>query len=319
MVVVGNFSARIVNAEDKKAFKEHTGPGKKTFAEVEPAVEYFIEIEVVGGDPGSKYIFKFSVDGCSLGYHIPMSVNAGKSFAGSWSRDGGVGTNRAFKFQRPAFTQTGKAVGGFSDGLMGHIEIDIWEAIASGTYTPEDFSMKSIETATISSGISHGQTKKVLRSGEGSTTLTKTFKSTVQTKYVYGKRLETIAINYCTALGLIHAGVLDKPEDIWEQARLTNPSKKRSNRHAANVEPKRTKMKKTTGGAKVQIEVKAKAAESELFDMTGLSDSVSGVGARTRSNAAKIKVAKIAPKEYVHELFDLSGLSSDEDSDENDA
>ena len=320
MVVVGNFSACIVNAEDKKAFKEHTGPGGKTFAEVEPGVEYFIEVEVIGGDPNSRYYFEFSVDGRSLGYHKLMRINAGKGIAGSWSRVGGVSTHRAFKLQRPVFSHTSESVCGFNDGLMGDVKITISEATASGTYTQSDWSGKSIETATISSGISHGQTKKVLRSGEGSTTLTTTpGNSTIYTKYVHGKLLETITINYCTALGLIHAGVLDKPNDIWEQARLTNPSKKSSNRHAVNVGPKCTKMKDVAGGGKVKVEVKAEAAERELFDMTNLPDSVSGIGARTRSNASKIKVEKVAPKEYVPEMFDLSGLSSDDDSDDDDA
>ena len=47
MVRIGDFSLELVEAESKKAFKEHTGPSpeNRVFAEVEPGVEYFMKLE----------------------------------------------------------------------------------------------------------------------------------------------------------------------------------------------------------------------------------------------------------------------------------
>jgi len=91
MVIVGNFSVRIVNAEDKKPFQEHIGPGRKIFAEVEPDIEYLIEIQVVGGEnPDQMYNFSFEVDGQSLGYHCTTNYNSGNSFHGILSRESGI-------------------------------------------------------------------------------------------------------------------------------------------------------------------------------------------------------------------------------------
>lgn len=63
------------------------------------------------------------------------------------------------------------------------------------------------------------------------------------TRYHRGRSLESITVNYCTALGLIQAGVLPKPNNPWDEHRMVNPLKRgnSSNRHAVNVELKRIK------------------------------------------------------------------------------
>ena len=45
MVKKGRFTVELVSADAKVAFMEHTKDGK-TYAEVEPEVEYFVRIEV---------------------------------------------------------------------------------------------------------------------------------------------------------------------------------------------------------------------------------------------------------------------------------
>ena len=69
MVVAGNYSVRLVNAETKEAFKEHKAPDGKIYAEIEPGVDYFIEIEVVGGDPGHVSYWNSTVDGKEFSYY----------------------------------------------------------------------------------------------------------------------------------------------------------------------------------------------------------------------------------------------------------
>jgi hypothetical protein len=43
MVQVGDFSVHLVDAETKTPFKEHVKDGK-TYAEVEPDIDYFIAV-----------------------------------------------------------------------------------------------------------------------------------------------------------------------------------------------------------------------------------------------------------------------------------
>ena len=268
MVVVENFSVRIVNAEDKEPFKEHSGPGGKGFAEVEPELEFFIEVQVTGGDPNAVYYCRFSVDGTRLNYCKPMTIRDGKYHAGIWSREGGVDKQRAFKLRRPTFSKAGESVS--RGGLMGFVEVDISVATVAGTYTPvTDVAETSIEPAKVSAGLSHGQNKKVLRSGEGSLSIAgKAIAHTTLTSYAAGEHLHTITIHYCTALGLVQAGVLSKPRDMWEEARMANPSKPASNRNAEDVKPERTQRDGVTvDGIKVEA-----PKECDMYDLSALSD-----------------------------------------------
>jgi hypothetical protein len=105
MVRVGDFSVRLVEAETKEPFKEHTGPDGKVYAEVEPGVEYYIEAEMVGGDdPYKMHFLEFYVAGTKLRYNKPHSSSDGKYHAGIWSRKDGVDEQRAISFQKPKFT-----------------------------------------------------------------------------------------------------------------------------------------------------------------------------------------------------------------------
>lgn len=56
MVIQGSFSVQLVEAATKETFKEHTYPGGKTFAEVEPEIDYFIAIDAVRGSKKKVFV-----------------------------------------------------------------------------------------------------------------------------------------------------------------------------------------------------------------------------------------------------------------------
>jgi len=258
MVVVGNFSVRLVEAKTKEAFKEHKGPKGDTYCEVEPEVEYFIETEIVGGEPDKYYRLKYFVDGKDLKFRMNKK-SCGRHNAGLWSHEDGVSTHRALSFRRPSFSGSGSA----TDGLIGNVRVEFWEA----SFAREEIRKKSncsIDPASISANLSHKQNKKVLRSGEGTHMESKNA-GTCYKKYRAVRLLESITVNYCTALGLIHAGVLQKPSDIWEEARKRGAS----DSNAVDIKPKRIKKETTIGGSGAPV----LATQHDLFDLSKLPDS----------------------------------------------
>jgi len=271
MVVIGDYSVRLVEAETKVAFKEHDGPGGKTYSEVEPGVNYLIEVDVVGGSPSTMHMFDFTVDDKILGYNIFRSLGSENYYCGLFSRQDGVENMRAFSFQRPSFANGSGDSASVSGGLMGQVTIDISEAVYAGieTRAQTDFSGSAMSPASVTADLTHAQTKKVLRSGEGSYCESKkATKIGARAKYVRGPRLESVTINYCTALGLVKAGVLAKPKTIWEEARIANPAKRgSSNTPAMDVKPKRVKR-----GAIIVDETVDASKETDLFDLTAESD-----------------------------------------------
>ncbi|CAB9503115.1 expressed unknown protein [Seminavis robusta] len=220
MVVVGNYSVRIVNAETKEPFKEHKGPDGKIYAEVEPDVEYFIEVDVIGGGKNSMACFEFHVDGEKLPYRTISNETHGKSYKGVWSCVNGVDKMQAFAFKRPVLTDS-KGSSGPPGALIGDVQVDVSEAIYAGTCTRPDYKSDSLQAASVSSSLTNVQTKKVLRSGTGSVAETSARSIKVTSVYSPGVLLESITIHYCTALGLIHAGVFGKWKTFGQRRGLS--------------------------------------------------------------------------------------------------
>jgi hypothetical protein len=277
MVVVGNFSVRLVNAETKEPFKEHTGPDGKIYAEVEPDLEYFIETSVIGGDPQKVLLFTFFVDGKKLPYR---SFEKEVAYKGMWSIQDGISTTTALTFTRPSFSDSKSST---SPGLlMGDVKVDISEGIYSGIRTLENFDSGSLQPASISASITHAHTKKVLRSGEGTISESKAAysKGTLVNSYVPGALLGSITIHYCTALGLIHAGVLENPVDIWARARLINPCKRTSAKEdVASIRPKRVKSSALVEAPK----------EVDLFDLSSGQATMTRLVQKTKMNVVHLE------------------------------
>jgi len=265
MVVVGNFSVRLVEAKTKEAFKEHKGPKGDTYCEVEPDLDYFIETAIVGGDHDKVYKVTFSVDGKQLNLRLTKRPG-GRHTAGLGSIEDGVAIQRALSFKIPSVSGGSSA----TDDLIGNVRVDFWEASFHSVISErQNFDSCTIDPASISANLSHKQSKKVLRSGMGTHTESKEL-GPVYNRFRAVRLLESITVNYCTALGLIHAGVLQKPSDFWEEARMILPKKRgTANSNAVDIKPKRIKKETTIGGSGVA----ALSTEHDLFDLSSLPDS----------------------------------------------
>lgn len=212
MVNVGEFEVQLVEAESKTPFKEFEKDGK-IYVEVEPDVEYFVAIRKTQKSEDCKKVQVF-VDGKDLDYKITYkakTISSGWSYRGIRSHENGVSTHRALKLVKPKFTANNA---GNANLLMGSVELKIFRAESTGQVVRQRGSRHTFEAAPIS--ISSSGKKKNLRSEEGSTAISKTKPS--QFKKMKSKELlETITLNYCSALGLIEAGVLPKP-GLWQQS-----------------------------------------------------------------------------------------------------
>ncbi|CAB9515923.1 expressed unknown protein [Seminavis robusta] len=259
MVVVGNVSACLVNAETKEPFKEHRGPDGNVYAEVEPDMEYFIEIAVVG-IPNKAFDFGFVVDGKRLSYQQPCELKHGRQHCGIVSVENGTRVNQALCFRQPK--RDTQNLDPYSQALVGEIQVDVFDAISVGLQAPSDIQASTIDVAAVDAGIGED---KILRSGQGSIEQV-THHPAMALTYASGQFLQTITIHYCTAMGLIHAGVLPKP-DIWTFARMG--MKKRPISHdILKIQPKRIK----SGGLFVGDSLLEEPKEFDFFDLTHLQD-----------------------------------------------
>jgi hypothetical protein len=235
MVIVGDYSIRLVEAKTKVPFKEHLGPDGAIYAEVEPDLEYYVEIEIVGGDPATWSVFELTIDGKKLKYHSFHLKSDGKIFKGLWSREKHIVTKRAFAFHRPTVVNTCNS-GAFKD-WAGKVKVDVSQGIPTRKKRHTTVSADSIEPASSINprqAMNMGSNRKFLRSGEGKHTETTRLRSNGVLSYKRGRLLESETIYYCTTPGLIHAGILIKPHaisvDETEAVANTQPPVKRKKR-----------------------------------------------------------------------------------------
>ncbi len=74
MVVESGFRVELVDANTKISYKEHTKDGK-TYAEVEPDAEYFVNLQKIELLPEDHYIVELYVDDQNLGWHVELDGN----------------------------------------------------------------------------------------------------------------------------------------------------------------------------------------------------------------------------------------------------
>ena len=169
MVVVGNFSVRIVDATTKAAFQEHVRHDDETkngigidtfFCEAEPWAEYFIELGVVGSDDGGdddddnnkdakrRYSFRCLVDGKPLGSLVTMRATAKAPHrVGLFSIQNGVQTMTALRWTKPTKHQTTRLNNNNNNnnnnddtndaasttiGRMGSVTVQVFESVLAG-------------------------------------------------------------------------------------------------------------------------------------------------------------------------------------------
>ncbi|CAB9527494.1 expressed unknown protein [Seminavis robusta] len=226
MVLVGNYSVQLVHAKTKEPFKEHLGPDGVMYAEVEPGMDYFVELQVVGGDPKATSFFRLTVDRQRLNYGSFYRMSSGKQYKGLVYREKGVSVKRAFSFQKCSAKNSGKDDDGAPEVTIGDVMVEISEAIRSQEKTrkPEFW----YQPMTPQPSLSQSGCNKALRSKEG-------YHAEQQSVQLYGysykpgKLLETVTIKYGTAWGLMRAGVLARPEECP----LVSKQQKRKKQRAA--------------------------------------------------------------------------------------
>ena len=275
MVVAGNFSAQLVNAETNEPFREHVGKKGEVYAEIEPDCEYFIRIQVVGGDQKRKRCFQVAVDGTMMESRTIANRKSGPAHIGMLSRENGIVVNKAFALRNPPVKYNGELK---VDACMpiGSVTVRVSEAVHDGSPEPMDFKEglgppKDSVEVPYELGVFSG--KKFLRTTEGTLSrITVTPERSVTTKgrkkkyssYRAGALLQELNIHYCTALGLIHAGVLEKPP-MWDLFRKQQNYGKRSLPLPRRPKPaKRIKVDAIYNGDTLIVPAKT----IEVFDLT---------------------------------------------------
>ena len=106
MVVTDGISIRLVDAVTKIPFQEHEGPNGKFYTEVEPDVQYFVEMNIVGGD-ADRLVMDAYVDGKRVPTHVTVRRNGGRYLLGiNAEQADGSKTKTAFCFRTPELPRT---------------------------------------------------------------------------------------------------------------------------------------------------------------------------------------------------------------------
>ena len=210
MVVVKNFSVRLVDAETKKPFKEHGSVIGETYAEVEPNQEYFIELQIIDGSPNDHFMFRYKVDGQDLGYRTTANRDGAKIYKGLLSRWGNREKQRALIFERPtserAYTDT--------TPMMGSVQVHVWHALYQRTRQILPDWAKSQNSNQPKGPLIRGQGLKGLQSAAGFYNESKSLEG-LRPMFSRGTHLCTITINYCSAQGLMQRGIIPRPPCTW--------------------------------------------------------------------------------------------------------
>ncbi|CAB9531655.1 expressed unknown protein [Seminavis robusta] len=224
VVTKSGFAVVLVDPATKTPFKEHESKSGEYFVEAEPEAQYFLCPQVLskpGRDVNEKFIVVFAIDGKKLGYTLPRSSKDGPKECGRFLRENGHGAHEALQFKTARLSTT-SAESASAAGMIGTISVSFYTAICVGERTKHDFQGKIPTASSEVLAVDGRLAGKCVRSGQGSyIQANPRTKSGAQKSYSYrkGVHLETIHLKYCTALGLIDAGILPRPP-IWEYARL---------------------------------------------------------------------------------------------------
>jgi hypothetical protein len=263
------FTVELVRADTKVAFKEHTKDGK-TYAEVEPEVEYFVHIEL---DPGPPVRAKIYVDGKSLGYDLDVgSPKKKKSYDnGLWSYDGVSSTHQALKFAKAEVFNSSADDTENVPFWTGNIEVQFVEIFDTGETHARRLSENTWDGGDV--GFVMGQTdpkKKGVMSTQGKTIVKSKPKKKARKTYAEGRVLETIKLHYCSTVGLVYAGIFGPPNPML-LARKMNENKRGAAQVAADAatmpQPKKIRYVPEIDGRPFGLPV-----EYELFDLASLEE-----------------------------------------------
>ena len=168
MVQIGAFTVNLVRADTKEVFKEHTGPDNNVYAEVEPGVDYFVQVESTRG----LVSIMTKVDGVDLGYskNFEGPTNGVPGYFGSWELLNGESKTTALRFNKAA--RATKEEGQTNPSMVtGKVEVDFYERGADrGPVVRQYVEPKQLSSDMKVSGkkcVLSGNGSQVLKEGEG--------------------------------------------------------------------------------------------------------------------------------------------------------
>lgn len=258
MVRRGYFTVQLVAADNEEVFREHTAKNGDIFVEVEPNVEYFIYVE---NHSSTSACFEFIVDGKNLGYYCYRTKDS--ALNGLWSRNNDIETETALKFTN--LNQHGSMLINHSTypKQIGSIVVKVYEHKYLGTTCKKLDFISSWGCEDSINLISCSETKgKSLKSKKGDVSKTKRVELTEEASKV-GTLLDTIKLNYCTALGLVQSQILP-PTPMWNFWRRVKPCKKEEYQKI-NIEPKFVTITTTNNNCRTRDEKRY-----EEFDLTNI-------------------------------------------------
>jgi hypothetical protein len=268
MVRKGNFMVEVVYADSTDPFKEHLDAiNGKTYAEVEPDIDYFIRVTNHGA---RKVIMGYTVDGQDLGCSSLLSGNGRSTVVGLLHRENGRSHKTALRFNKLYRAKRNKAPDGDYEGnWTGCIEVDVHEYIPRPGYkTKTDFSSNwTSNSEQILAGLDLSSNKKACNSTKGK--VKSDYKQAhFRQNYKKGSKLATLQLYYCSTVGLFAAGILEKPS-------MPDVSQIRSSIYDAAAgdadnENNCLKRRRFTDDVKVKIcrVIKKETLQQEVLDLT---------------------------------------------------
>ena len=257
MVRKGNITVELVEAKTKKKFQEHIAKMGKIYAEVEPDIDYFV---CVKNDTSRFLSFEVSIDDQYLGYSLDVYENT-PYYLGLRSKNEQSKTIRtALRFKKLPLDSNMNKEKDFEE-LVGKVKVIVYD-------------IQVERKRKVKKKVCKSKIKKEFQSPWKDPGNVKTVKSKItQEKCVQSKRgeikeddsdcdddndndndvndsddgysyfkktklIKRICIHYCTARGLIYAGILPPPSKTLrtDQNQLTRKVIKR--RYRVNIEPK---------------------------------------------------------------------------------
>jgi hypothetical protein len=253
MVKIDSLSVQLVNAETNLPFREHCGPDGNDYVEVEPNAEYWIRIQ---SDRPGDVLCDFEVDGEHLGFHEILSYPFYTySDVGIWSKTAGQNLEKSFKVKKLEARDGNEAF------WIGSVHVDFYEAVlvAVRDYEEPDFA-NHWNGGQIPNLCEGSAGKKAVASHVGTTSRVV---ATDNKSYQPDRWLQSITLLYCTAVGLIHVGVLPKPS-AWEYHRMKFPAAITTSYHRAIIQPELLTVQTRTRSGDL--------LEEKTFEMFNLED-----------------------------------------------
>jgi hypothetical protein len=240
MVRQGVFEVQLVEASSKNPFPEHTKDGMH-FIEAEPKAEYYIRLRRIPcSSPSlntSPYMRTFiKVDNHDLGNdgsfvwnnHNPV---ASSYYFGPKSYQNGIESVNSLRFSTPDHFQIEDQAFSLDKFLdkMGRIEVHVYEGnlrfvsnCNNGSYTKSSFQQFHEEnTMVVPVSQNSGEKEKFVLSKPGQKVMPDI--PTSRASFQIGRCIDVITLRYCSAKGLILAGVISHPLAITWRGGLPPP------------------------------------------------------------------------------------------------